>query len=132
MKRSESRLTASVELLPPWLSQPFSSGVQLAMKALWMARLGVFVKEKALVTWNTRAVVINTPNHTCVSFSINLSQPVSLLKNSLQSFPEAALNFDLALYFPPHRTCGGKYWTSHNLVCFPIIIPIQNVAAASG
>lgn len=130
MKWSESRLTASVELLPPWPSQPFS-GVQLAMKALWMARLGVFVKEKALVTWNTRVVVINTHNQTCVSFSINqsinyLTSPVSLLKNSPQSFPKAALNLDLVLYFPPHRT--GRHITSS----VPIIIPIKNVAAASG
>lgn len=52
---SERRLTAKVELLPTWPSQPPSSGVQLAMKALWMARFGVLVKEKALVTWSTRA-----------------------------------------------------------------------------
>lgn len=96
-----------------------------------MARLGVFVKEKALVTWNTRVVVINTHNHMCVSFSINqsinyLTSPVSLLKNSPQSFPKAALNLDLVLHFAPHRT--GRHITSS----VPIIIPIKNVAAASG
>lgn len=51
---STETLTASVELLHVWLSQVsvwfFSSGVQLAMKALWITRFGVFVKEKALVT----------------------------------------------------------------------------------
>lgn len=49
-----NRLTASVELLQAWFSQLslwfFSSGVQLAMKALWITRFGVLVKEKALVT----------------------------------------------------------------------------------
>lgn len=55
----------------------------------------------------------HTQSHVCVIFyqSINyLTSPVSLLKNSPQSFPEAALNLDLALYFPPHRT--GRHITS--------------------
>lgn len=59
-RTGEHRLTANVELLPAWFSQPFSSGVQLAMKALWIARFGVFVKENARVTWNTRTVRIST------------------------------------------------------------------------
>lgn len=58
-RTGEHRLTANVELLPAWLSQPFSSGVQLVMKALWIARFGVFVKENARVTWNTRTVRIS-------------------------------------------------------------------------
>lgn len=59
-RTGEHRLTANVELLPAWFSQPFSSGVQLAMKALWIARFGVFVKENARVTWNTHTVRIST------------------------------------------------------------------------
>lgn len=51
------RLTASVELLPMRFSQVslwlFSSGVLLAMSALWITRFGVLVKENALVTWHT-------------------------------------------------------------------------------
>lgn len=48
------RLTAKVELLQTRFSQVnlwlLSSGVLLARKALWITRLGVLVKENALVT----------------------------------------------------------------------------------
>lgn len=55
-------LTDRVALLPTRLMFSelgpglLSSGVLLAMKALWITRLGVLVKEKALVTWGVNTV----------------------------------------------------------------------------